>query len=199
MPQQPLGGAVEEVASLPVVPVPVAVAVAVDALLLEQRADMVIRLPWRPGGRLTSISMLASSKLVAYSAALSFLGFYQFCRVCLLFLIAVLCQLSLAAGSSCLFICSPVCVVLSPCFFFFFTQCLSLPSSLLGFCFFFWFVVRVSPKTWRPHAHTHTLTIYALTLKEGNFEIFLRKFAARRSSQDEGKRITDKSHSFSFA
>lgn len=186
MPQQPLGGAAEEVASLPVVAV-AAVTVAVDALLLEQRADMVIRLPWRPGGRLTSISMLASSKLVAYSAASSFQGFYQFCRVCLLFLIAVLCQL-LPRRRLFLFVylLACLCFPFSLVFFLFFAQCLSLPSSLLGFGFFFWLVVRVSPKTWRPHAHI--LTIYALTLKEGNFETFFEKIRSATKFTGRGQK-----------
>jgi len=73
MPQQPLGGGgpKPEVASLP--------ANGPSALLFEQRADMVIRLPWRPVGRLTSISMLASSGIVAYLAASSsFVDFSQF-------------------------------------------------------------------------------------------------------------------------
>lgn len=94
MPQQPLGGEAPEVGSHPAT-APLPVVAGWPELLLEQRADMVIRLPWRPVGRLTSISMLASSWIVAYLAASSsvlLVDFYRIPRVCLLFLIAVFCD-----------------------------------------------------------------------------------------------------------
>lgn len=153
MPQQPLGGEAPEVGSHPAT-APLPVVAGWPELLLEQRADMVIRLPWRPVGRLTSISMLASSWIVAYLAASSsvlLVDFYRIPRVCLLFLIAVFCDNFLAGGCVCF--CPFLFLVVGLWFGF---SLFFLWMSLFGSVVVYWWLKSHRKLGALAHAHAHT-------------------------------------------